>query len=275
MLTKRLLILGAVAIAPAFPQASFTPVSSQATTQVSRHQHHAPARIRERHDDGTVTSTNWSGYAATGAAGSVTLAKGSWTVPTVDCSGLGRRTDQYAAFWVGIDGYTSDTVEQTGTDSDCDGSTPSYYAWYEFYPEPSFDISSLDIEPGDQISAEVGYGGSGGFTIKITDERTGQTFTKSAKVASAQRSSAEWIAEAPSSITGVLPLSDFGTVLFGEDNTSITQTCFALIGGVGGPIGSFSSVDQITMQTSSGANEAVPSALSSDKSSFSVTWFSN
>jgi len=28
----------------------------------------------------------------------------------------------------------SDSVEQTGTDSDCDGGSPGYYGWYEMYP---------------------------------------------------------------------------------------------------------------------------------------------
>jgi hypothetical protein len=92
---------------------------------------------------------------------------------------------------VGIDGYNDQTVEQTGTDSDCDGSNrPSYYAWYEFYPEPSFTISSLTITPGDMMSAKVTYNGSE-FTTMITDETTGKSFTKSATVSGAKRSSAE------------------------------------------------------------------------------------
>lgn len=51
----------------------------------------------------------------------------SWTQPTATCS----RGDQYAAFWIGIDGYSSSTVEQTGTEADCVGNTAEYYAWYE------------------------------------------------------------------------------------------------------------------------------------------------
>ena len=40
----------------------------------------------------------------------------------------------YSSFWVGIDGYSSSSVEQLGTDSDCAGNTPDYYAWWEMYP---------------------------------------------------------------------------------------------------------------------------------------------
>src|SRR5580693_1467505 len=53
----------------------------------------------------TVTSTNWSGYAATG--GPFTSVSADWVQPAGNCS----TGDQYAAFWVGLDGYSSATVE--------------------------------------------------------------------------------------------------------------------------------------------------------------------
>jgi hypothetical protein len=55
-------------------------------------------------------------------AGSVTAVHGSWLVPTATCDG--RPQNSGASFWVGIDGYTSATVEQTRTDSDCSKGTP-------------------------------------------------------------------------------------------------------------------------------------------------------
>ena len=75
-------------------------------------------------------STNWSGYAAT--TGTYTSVSASWTQPAGTCS----RGDQYAAFWVGLDGYSSSSVEQTGSEVDCVGWTAQYYAWYEMYPVP-------------------------------------------------------------------------------------------------------------------------------------------
>ena len=54
-----------------------------------------------------------------------------------------HRGHTYAAFWVGLDGYTSKSVEQLGTDSDCTNvNSPSYYAWYEMYPAAS--VNHLD-----------------------------------------------------------------------------------------------------------------------------------
>ena len=207
-------------------------------------------------------STNWSGYAVTSAAGTVTDVKGSWTVPSVSC-GSGS---QYSSFWVGIDGYNSGTVEQTGTDSDCSSGVAQYYAWYEFYPHPSFIINALTVHPGDKITADVTYV-NGKFVTTITDTTTGQTSSNTAKVRSAQRSSAEWVAEAPSSRGGVLPLANFGTVSFGSSNT-------ATISGVTQTIGLFPTVWQITMVTSGGVVKAQPSSLATDHSSYTVTWHS-
>src|SRR5260370_36349871 len=78
------------------------------------------------------SSTNWSGYAvetnlATPQSGVVSDVKGQWIVPSVTCNS----TATYASLWVGIDGYSSNSVEQTGTDSDCSGGSGVYYAWYE------------------------------------------------------------------------------------------------------------------------------------------------
>src|SRR2546428_410774 len=229
--------------------------------------HRSVPRIRAL-TDGTATSTNWSGYAVTGAAGSVTDAKGSWIVPSVTCSSAAS----YSSFWVGIDGFGSNTVEQTGTDSDCQSGSPTYYAWYEFYPGPGLLITDITVRPGDHLSAEAVYSTTGLVTVTITDATTAQPFTTSGG-GGALGSSAEWIAEAPSSAGGVLPLANFETAYLGQDNTGLSPTNYATVSGVTGPTGSFGpSVQEITMVSSSGTTEAQPSPLSTDGTSFSVAW---
>jgi hypothetical protein len=260
--------LAIFSILTTLPVAAQVRLASDVTTESPRPRQ-APISIIEEREDSTVSSNNWSGYAVTGAAGSFTAAKGSWIVPAVTCTS----GTQYAAFWVGIDGYKSETVEQTGTDSDCSKGVPSYYAWYEFFPQPSFVVSSLTIQPGDRMSAEISYSGRK-FTVTITDVTTGESFSKTALVPSAERKSAEWVAEAPTSTTGIQPLSDFGTVLFGDDSTSVPGSCYATMDGATGPISSFANIYEITMVSLKGATESVPSALSSDGSSFSATWVS-
>jgi Peptidase A4 family len=276
MLSKSFGSLLALAIVPALAQVPNVPASPQAASVITPRQH-GPRKVYPgvpSHVEGNVTveeSTNWSGYAVTGSA--FTKAIGSWVVPTVVCS---ETPSTYAAFWVGIDGWTSDTVEQTGTDSDCDGKTPSYYAWYEFYPAASVLITSISVAPGDKMAAEVVWDSGTDFTIGIRNETTGKTFTKKGSVAGAKRTSAEWIAEAPccTNSGGILPLSDFGTVDFGEDYTSVKTTNGAADSTFSGLISGFGAdvFESIMVNGTTGADESVPSALSTDGSSFTATW---
>ncbi len=269
MISTRLGLVGALAFLPAFAQVASDAVAADANETIAPRQHSRVRDLKE-HGDGTSSSTNWAGYAVLGT--SFTSAKASWTVPTATCTGV--KGDEYAAFWVGLDGYSSSTVEQTGTDSDCVGTKAKYYAWYEFYPHPSIEITSLAVSPGNHMYASVTYSGSE-FTITITNETTGKSYTKSSTVSGAKRSSAEWIAEAPccTSGGGILPLSDFGTVLFGEDTSGVSSTNYATDSTTSGPIGSFSSIEQITKTSSSSSPQtATCTTLSSDGTSFSCTW---
>jgi hypothetical protein len=183
--------------------------------------------------------------------GRYTQVSSSWTVPSVSCAGTA-----YSSFWVGLDGDTSGTVEQTGTDSDCSGSTPQYYAWYEMYPKFPSNFSN-PVHPGDKMSASVTTDGSGRFTLTISDG-TAWSRTVTARLKSAKLASAEVIAEAPSSSGGVLPLANFGTVSF-----SGAKANGALL------TSSTPGIDPITMQSGSTV-KAQPGNLSSG--SFSVTW---
>ncbi len=196
------------------------------------------------------TSTNWSGYAVTGSR--FTSVSASWTEPSVSCSGTA-----YSSFWVGLDGDTSSTVEQTGTDADCSGSTPKYYAWYEMYPKFPVNLKGT-VRPGDHLSASVTTDGSGRFTLTITDSTQGWTNTTNARLKSAKLASAEVIAEAPSSSGGVLPLANFGTVSFSgaKANGSLLTS-------------STPHLDPITMQSGSTV-KAQPSSISNG--TFSVAW---
>lgn len=197
-------------------------------------------------------STNWSGYAVTGSK--FTSVSSSWTEPTVSCS----KSTAYSSFWVGLDGDTSNTVEQTGTDADCSNRRPVYYAWYEMYPAYPVNLSGT-VRPGDHMSASVTTNGSGSFTLTITDSTQGWTKTTPATLTSAQLSSAEVIAEAPSSNRGVLPLANFGTVNF----TNATANGSSLTN-------STANIDPITMVTNGGAVKAQPGSLSNG--AFSVAW---
>jgi Peptidase A4 family len=217
----------------------------------------------------TVTSTNWAGYAVTSAKGAITFVQGSWVQPKVTCTGAST----YSAFWVGIDGYKSNTVEQTGTEADCSGGVASYSAWFEFYPAYPGTFTKIVVHPGDVIKGTVTYTGSA-FTATLKDVTTGKTASHTKAVASAARDSAEWIAEAPYS-GGVLPLANFGTAHFGKDATKVYGTNEATISGTTKVLGAFASasVHQINMKNSAGTvTKARTSAITPDGTSFNITW---
>jgi len=253
-LSKRIGLISALMALPCVAQVVSGPVATQTTTEISPRQH-GPLLVHGMLDDGTLQSENWSGFAVTGS--SFTQAAGSWIVPAVNCN---ITPSTYSSYWVGIDGYSSNTVEQTGTDSDCNGSSSSYYAWYEFYPNPSELIHTIKVSPGNKMSAAVSYSGNE-FTITITNETNGQSYTRTSRVPGAKRTSAEWIAEAPCCTRGggILPLSDFGTASFGPDYTLVSGTNFATDSTTSGAINAFgSNIGQITMVSSKGVTEALP-----------------
>ncbi len=83
---------------------------------VSTLTHGRPIQVVSAASRGAAASTNWSGYAAYQSGTTFTDVKATWTQPSVTCP---KRGTQYASFWVGLDGYNSNSVEQIGTDSDC------------------------------------------------------------------------------------------------------------------------------------------------------------
>ena len=180
-----------------------------------------------------VQSANWGGYADTNDTFGTVAS--SWTEPTVKCTGGGGLLggllggpSQASAFWVGLDGYSSTSVEQLGTDSDCVSGKPSYYAWYEMYPKASVVLSSPDVvHPGDHMTAMVVSNANGtSFTLMIKDATANWSFSTTQTGSGFARSSAEVIAEAPSSCNVLfcseLPLADFGQVNYSGSSLADT-----------------------------------------------------
>jgi hypothetical protein len=208
---------------------------------------HAPA----------ATSENWAGYTSAGGAGTFTSVSASWAEPSVTC---GAQTT-FSSFWVGLDGDGTNSVEQTGTEADCNGGAAAYQGWFEMFPNAPVFYDN-PVGPADAMSASVVAGGGGAFTLTLTDSTRGWTQTTDQTSDTAELGSAEVIAEAPSSGTGtVLPLSDFGTVRFTgvtADNTAIGNE----------------NPSALTMVSASNVTEATPSALAGGNA-FTVTWDGN
>ncbi len=183
---------------------------------------------------------------------------GQWTEPAVTCG----QEDQIVIFFVGIDGWNSSTVEQAGTFAQCYQGAAHYYSWWEMYPSNAIQVVGSTVKPGDKIAASVVRTGTS-YAIKVTDSTTaGNTFSRTKTCATCANSSAEWIAEAPSNASGVLPLANFGTW---------TLKGAAVTAGTAGTISSFPD-SEITMVNSAMKVKAQPGPLNSTGTQFKVTW---
>jgi hypothetical protein len=181
-----------------------------------------------------ASSGNWSGYVAGGSSTSsgtrFRSVSGSWVAPTARCttSAAGGSSGTYSAFWVGLGGAgQTRALEQAGTETNCSASgQASSYAWYELVPAAPVRIN-LAVHPADHISSRVTVEGTT-VDVSVSDQTTGQSFSKQLTMSDPDVSSAEWIAEAPSSCDGSgncapLPVTDFGTVNFTSSSATTTD----------------------------------------------------
>jgi hypothetical protein len=221
-------------------------------------------------------STTWAGYVVAAAEYSVTSVQAEWVQPSFHGSCAALYNASSVAFWVGVDGWGSNTVEQIGTEIDCTSvlwiQDVSIYAWYEFYPESSVTIS-MTIHPGDEVIAEAAYLATATptFALSIVDVTTGHSFAVFKTGFVAERTSAEWIVESPElcHIYGcsTAPLPDFGTIHF--------SLAYATISGRSDSISGFPVGDtalRVNSVTTKYVVKALTSGLSDSGTKFSVTW---
>jgi hypothetical protein len=219
-----------------------------------------------------TTISNWAGYSVTAPNVTYSDVNGTWVVPTVKCTAAGAET--YSSLWVGIGGYGTDSasLEQIGTDANCDASgNATYTAWYELVPAPAVNLKAFVVSPGDIVAAHVHVAGTR-VTLEITDQTTGAAFARTLRMASPDVSSAEWIAEAPAQCDSAsnlqtcsaLPLANFGKATF----TNATATS----AGVTGSITDSRWTVYPTRIAAGGVISATPRAISADGSSFAVAW---
>jgi hypothetical protein len=210
---------------------------------------------------GAALSNNWAGFTDTKTSAKYSKITGSWTQPKGTC---GSATS-LAVFWVGIDGFNSNTVEQDGTLIQCVNGHATYFSWWEMFPSNPIQPVSSAVRPGDHITSSVTRSGTT-YTLKVTDStHPAASFTKTRTCAATTcvDSSAEWIAEAPSSSNRILPLTNFGSwTLKGATVKAGTKS---------GTISTFPH-QKIIMVNNSGQVKAQTSALNSTGNQFKVTW---
>lgn len=214
------------------------------------------------------TSRNWDGYItyASGQGTDFNVVKSTWVQPTVTC---GAR-NAWTVFWVGLDGWWDDTVEQGGSSARCTNGVPHYALWWEMFPTNAIQLANT-ISAGDTITASVTYlPATETFVIKVRDVTSGVGFTKRELCASnitCDRSSADVVAEDVGHFGAgsYFPLADYGTMTFSA--SSITD--------IAGNTGSFSKstwLNAAVTEMEGGTTYATVSPLRSSGKVFDAIW---
>jgi hypothetical protein len=208
---------------------------------------------------------NWSGYAdSSSTAGEFSAVSGAWTVPAVTCTPEHRIQSQ----WVGLDGLTDSTVEQTGTISQCFEGQAIYYTWWEMYPtESTVTVVGSTVKPGDHITASVRRTGTT-YALKLTDATTtGNNISVSETCAATTclDESANWIIERNSfASTGYAPLAPFNSTHFGAASETAA--------GVKGTINSVSPNQIFMVDSTDSYDLASPGTVGSTGKTFTDAW---
>jgi hypothetical protein len=201
----------------------------QPTFRVNTDRRHSP-RIR-RAEEGTETSTNWSGGVVFAPSGqSFRWVEGDWVVPDIDAP----TQDQwyYCASWIGLDGDGSNDVCQAGVGSQVyqNGTSISktFYPWWEWYPNFEVQITNLPISPGDMVTMLICTSGANATTasVSFSNRTTGASTSFSFDAPSGTElvgNCAEWIVEAPTVGGAQSALADYGEVFFSVCEAFLTN----------------------------------------------------
>lgn len=162
-------------------------------------------------------SSNWAGAVLIGTG--YTAVTAEFTVPTPKVPTGGSSNKQYcASAWVGIDGDTCGTaILQTGIDFCIQGSSVSYDAWYEWYPDYAYDFSGISIAAGNVIRVTVDATSKTAGTATVENVSTGKSVTHTFNGGvdgDLCEYNAEWIVEDFESNNSLVPFANFGTVTF-------------------------------------------------------------
>lgn len=225
------------------PAAARSPATTPPSTDVV-----TPAAART-----SSTSSNWSGYAASG--GSFTSVTATWTVPNVSATTSGAD-----ATWIGIGGMSSRDLIQAGTQATVSGGAVQYDAWIELLPASSRPVN-LSVTAGDSVTVTITRQSGEQWSIVMKNNTTGGRYATTVTYASTL-SSAEWVQEAPSIGRGTVALDAFGSVTFTRAS-AVRDGRTMDLGALG--------AKAITMINEVREPIAQPSVIGADGASFSVT----
>jgi hypothetical protein len=208
---------------PARPNAASTTALEEWTQMVVRAQFQPGPPMMYVGPVKHATSSNWSGYYASGT--SFTEAGAHWTEPSVQsgCTGASAST------WAGLGGVNSGNLAQNGVDLLWPGGH-TQQAWWEILPANTTYIN-FRVDPGYGFEVTTSYY-SGHFLFFFNNDYTGYATTISVASSAYDGSTADVIVERASGT----PLANFGTeslLAYANNNymSSYTHTSEVMMNG--------------------------------------------
>lgn len=170
-------------------------------------------------------SSNWAGAVLVDTG--FTAVTGTFTAPSPSTAGSGSA-------WVGIDGDTCSTaILQTGIDWTKSGSSITYDAWYEWYPDYAYDFTGISISAGDSIKVTVEASSKTTGTATVENLTKGKTVTHSftgGVDGDLCEYNAEWIVEDFEQGGSLVAFADFGTVTFSSASATKSGSAVGVSG---------------------------------------------
>lgn len=209
-------------------------------------------------------STNWSGYVA---KGNFAMVQGDFIQPTINPS---NPSYTHESTWVGLGGYSSNKLVQTGTAMNTYNGTNNYYAWYEYLGTsgsvPEIRFTNITINPGDEIHTYCSFQGANDlFNAYVANNSNGTSQSVLVSLPASvyfDSSTAEFINEHPSWNVTDNGLTNYGTTKWKNCQIYKMTNSWVNLGST--------TYDLVTM-TNSSQIKAKPSGLNGQ--TFTSTWY--
>ncbi len=196
-------------------------------------------------------SKNWSGYFVVPPSHDSQFVEVSsrFRVPNISAgceTALGNPQAFEFSIWIGIGGIDENSLIQAGirgvylvypNHSRFMATTPYTVSMFNAFYETSPDIKAQPVEnfnvsSGDEINVRISRVklDANLFHIQITNETTGQSYSKDVELPKSPKMSAEWIVESPLLISpkgvnlGYLPIPQFTPVTFNDVSAGVSSS---------------------------------------------------
>ncbi|KAH8705534.1 putative aspergillopepsin-2 precursor [Talaromyces proteolyticus] len=207
---------------------------ANSTVFLDSHASHSNPGVATADSVNTLSFNNWAG--AILESSGVTSVVGTFTIPQPQLpSGADSSTSYCGCAWLGIDGDSdvcpNGGLLQAGTAWCIQGNTPSFYAWYEWWPaQEMITFDNFDVTAGDEITVTItATSTSTGYALlENVSQGTSVRHTWKTESPSLCEATGEWIVEDFSDIssdgsTSLAPFANYGQVTFTGNSATVNR----------------------------------------------------